>query len=261
MFSSALPLLLFTLGGAGDLEIVAPRATFGLLGPTRPKGGVLPGERLFFAFGIKNLAVDAQGKSQYSVAVEIRDSQGKLFYEQKPYLRVAQNLFGGKVVPCSSYLDIPITSAEGDLHWKVTIEDTLAKKSKSIDGKGKILPKSFGIVRVNLSADPNGLAPTPAVNVVGGHVFLNFSVVGFDRNKDKQPDVEVSLRILNTSGQPISTLKGRIDDVGENVRIVPGHFPMIFDSPGNYTLEVSALCQHSKSKALVTLPVQILGVE
>ena len=85
---------------------------------------------------------------------------------------------------------------------KSTIEDALAKKSKSLEGTGKILPKSFGIVRVNLSADPNGMAPTPPVNVVGGHVFLNFTVAGYDRNAQKKPDVDVSLRSMTPAGQP-----------------------------------------------------------
>src|SRR5262249_23314300 len=160
-------------------------------------------DRGFYTFGIKGLTHDDQGKAHYSIGIEIRDGDGKLFYEQRPRNSIAQNFFGGKMLTCSSYIDIPLDAPAGPVHWKVTVEDRLTKKSVTVKGDGKILPPGFGIVRVNTSADSQGEVSVPPVGVVGTHLYLNFAVVGFGRDpKTKQPDIACELRILDENKKP-----------------------------------------------------------
>src|SRR5262249_2475419 len=78
------------------LELANLRGTYGHLGAVRPKGpGILPGDVAHFTFDIKNLKLDENGRALYSVAIEVRDDKGQLFFEQKPLNAVAQNFFGG----------------------------------------------------------------------------------------------------------------------------------------------------------------------
>src|SRR5688500_734343 len=86
-------------------EIVEPRATYGHLGATRPKeGGLLPGDIAYFTFQIKDLKLDENAQARYSVAIEVKDAQDKLVFEQKPFNSVAQNVFGGNSLPVSAHL-------------------------------------------------------------------------------------------------------------------------------------------------------------
>ena len=83
-----LPYIVLLLPAAQDatLEIGNARSTYGYLGAAKKIGaGTLPGDAAYFTFEIKNLKLDAGGKASYSIAIEIRDEQGKVFYEQKPY--------------------------------------------------------------------------------------------------------------------------------------------------------------------------------
>src|SRR4051812_13332001 len=91
------------MGQAPALEITEPKATYGHLGAVRPKGaGMLPGDIGYFTFGIKGLKFDDNGVAKYSVGIEVRDPSGKVFFEQKPFNMVAQNVFGGDTVPASA---------------------------------------------------------------------------------------------------------------------------------------------------------------
>src|SRR3954468_9123689 len=108
-----LNLLLVSLSLTGQtpaLEIADPRPTYGHLGAIRPKGaGMLPGDIAHFTFGIKHLKLDDNGLAKYSVAIEVRDAKGKVFYEQKPFNTIAQNVFGGDTIPNSASVSIPLT--------------------------------------------------------------------------------------------------------------------------------------------------------
>jgi hypothetical protein len=257
--------MLLPTGGEAGPEIVAPHATYGHLGAVRPKGeGILPGDIAYFTFGIKNLKLDENGKAQYSVAIEVRDAKNKLFYEQKPYNAVAQNVFGGDTLPCSAHVVIPIDAEPGVVHWKVTVRDRATDKSVETKGEGKILAPSFGIVRVGTFADAEGKAPIPPVGVVGSTLYLDFAAVNFMRDAMKKPDVQVQLRVLDDQGKPTLTKPqaGRIrDDIAEDERVVPVQFALTLNRPGNFTIELTARCVVCGVDRQIRLPVRVLPME
>src|SRR5437870_4399447 len=83
-------------GDEGKLEIANSRGTYGHLGALRPKGkGLLPGDVAHVSFEVKNLKYDDKGQASYSIAYEVYDGSGTLFYKQEPFNSVAQNFFGG----------------------------------------------------------------------------------------------------------------------------------------------------------------------
>jgi len=263
-----LPCILLCLPAAqGDaLEIVNPRATYGHLGAPRPKGvGSLPGDVAHFTFEIKNLKLDDAGKAQFSIAIEIRDQAGKLFYEQKPYNSVAQNFLGGNTLPCSAHVEIPLDAKAGDVAWKVTVVDRSTKQAASVEGKGKILPANFGIVQVGLFADPEGRVPMSAVGVVGDSAYLRFSAVGFGRGKDSMnPSVQVSMRILDEQGKP--TMAKAITSVidkgaGPKDPYLPLQFAFTMNRAGRFTVELTAEDRVSGQRSQVLYAVRVLPLE
>jgi hypothetical protein len=259
-------LVSLSLTGQPALEIAEPHATYGHLGAPRPKGaGILPGDVAHFTFGIKNLKLDDSGLAKYSVAIEVRDAKGKLFYEQKPFNAVAQNVFGGDTIPTSASISIPLTQPPSDLSWKVTVKDRTTDKSVEKTGKGKVLPAEFGLVRVGTFADAESRVPVAPAGVVGGTIYLNFSAVGFGRDaKEKKPDLQVDVKVVDDKGKPTmaKAFSGRIrDDIPDDAKLIPLHFGLTLNRPGRYTIEIAARCAASNRTATVSLPVRILPMD
>jgi hypothetical protein len=262
-----LPCVLMLLPTAQDssLELINLRRTYGYLGAARPKDGTIPGDTVFFTFEIKNLKLDEAGKAAYSIAVEIRDAEGKLVYEQKPYNSVARNFFGGTTIPCSAQIEIPLDAKPGDVNWKVTVKDRNSKQSTVLAGKGKVLPTDFGVVQVGLFADADTRVPMSAVGVVGDSAYLQFSTVGFARDeKTKQPNVHVSMRILDEQGKPTMAqpLTGKIDsDVSAKAKFLPMLFGITLNRAGRFTIEVSAEDKLSGKTSRIAYAMRVLPLE
>jgi hypothetical protein len=249
--------------GAGP-EIVNPHPTYGHLGAPRPKTGFLPGDTAHFSFQIKNLKADKDGKVAYAIAIVVTDKAGKVLFEQKPYKSVAQHFFGGDAIAAAARMDVPLDSKPGLLDWKVTVTDRTTKASTELKGQGKILPMEFGLVQVGTFADAADQVPIPPVGVLGGQLYISFGAVGFGRGKEKQPDLEVSLRILDDKGQPTTAnpLTGFVNkDVPPETQIVPLQFAVSLDQVGRFTVELSAKDRISGKSATVSFPVRILSAE
>jgi hypothetical protein len=268
MTFTLLPCLALCLASGPDakLEITTPRPTYGYLGAPRPTGadgGALPGDTVYFQFEIKNLKLDEAGKAMYSIAIEIRDEQDKLIFEQKPYNSVAQNFLGGNRLPCAAHVHIPLDAKPGAVSWKITIKDRAAGTTASVSGKGKVLPADFGIVNVGLFADPEARVPTSAMGVIGDSFYLQFSLVGFGRDKDKNPDVRVSMRILDANGKPTMAkpLEGKVNSgVGANVEYIPLQFGMTLNRAGRFTIELTATDGVSNKKSTVRYQIRVLDL-
>jgi hypothetical protein len=263
-----LPCLVLCLAGGQDakLEITNARSTYGYLGASKPKlTGILPGDTAHFTFEIKNLKLDADGKAAYSIAIEIRDAAGKLFYEQRPYNAVAQNYLGGNSLPCSAYVEVPLDAKPGGVEWKVTIKDRNSKQTAVAVGKGKILPADFGIVQVGLFGDIEARTPMSPVAVVGDSPFLQFSTVGFSLDKEtKQPNIVVSMRILDEEGKPTMTkpITGKINaGVDAQQRYLTNRFGLSFNRAGRFTLEVNAEDANTGKRSQIRYGIRVLPLE
>ena len=250
-------------GGDGKLEIVNPRATYGHLGAARPKGtGILPGDVAHVAFEVNNLKHDDKGQSSYSIAIEVRDGSGELFYKQEPFNSVAQNFFGGNSLPCSAQLEIPQNAKPGTYSWKVTIHDRLANKSATVSGKGDVLKADFGLIRVGTYADAEGKVPVPSVGMVGSTIYVNFAAVGFARSgKSKQPDLAVGMKILDENGKATfaKPITGHVkSDIPASLNIIPLQYGVTLNRPGRFTIQLSAHCELCGKTSTVSIPGRFL---
>jgi hypothetical protein len=253
-------------GGDNKLEILNAYGTYGPLGAKRtPGAGILPGDTAYFTFDIKNLKLDPTGRASYSIGVDVFDAKGDVLFQLKPQNAVAQNYFGGNVLQASSFLDIPLDAKPGPVSWKVTVHDRAADMKATLEGKGKILPPEFGIVQVATFADRAARVPMAPVGVVGSNLYIHFATVNFARDKKtKQPDVEVTLRVLDDKGKATfpNPLKGELNkDVPEDLKLVGMSFGLTMNRVGHFTAEIEARCKLCDKTVKVSLPVRILAAE
>lgn len=264
MFLPSLAYLSLLLPAAQDSgpEIVDVKSTYGYLGAPRPKGGMMPGDVAHVSFGIKNLKADAAGKVSYSIGIVIKNDEGKVIYEQRPFNAVAQNLFGGDTLPAAARIEVPLDIKPGAAHWEVTVEDRAAGKKTKLSGQGKVLAPDFAIVRLGAFADVENKAPISPDGVVGSHRHIAFALAGFARGK-KQPDVEVELRILDDKGQPTlaQPLKASLKDAPEDWQFLPMEFAMTYTRPGRFTVELIARDRLAGKTSQVSFPIRVLAAE
>lgn len=260
------PLLALALAAGADtsgLRVVNVRPTYGHLGAPRPKSGMLPGDIADFAFEVKGLKLDARGRSQYSIAIEVLDQGGKVIYRQAPYNAVAQSPFGGDVLPCTGRIVVPLDAKPGTAQWKVTVKDRAAGTQVVVKGAGKILPADFGLVRVGTFADADLQVPTSPVGVVGQPLYIGLSTVGFTRaGKNKQPAVDVRLRVLDAEGRPAAPapLTGEIKTgVPSEEQLLAMQFGLTLSRPGRFTIELTARDLAAGKTSRVTFPVRVLS--
>jgi hypothetical protein len=258
--------LCLAVGQGTKLEVSTPRTTYGYLGAPRPVGahaGALPGDTVYFLFEIMNLKLDDAGKASYSIAIEIRDEKDKVIFEQKPYNSVAQNFLGGNRLPCAAHIQVPLDAKPGAVAWKIIIKDRSTDSVATVSGKGKVLPADFGIVQVGLFADPEARVPTSAVGVVGDATYLQFSLVGFGRDKVKNPDTRVSMRILDDQGKPTMAkpLEGKVQSgVGPDAHYIPIQFGMTLNRAGRFTIELTATDGTTGKTAQIEYKIRVLDL-
>jgi hypothetical protein len=268
MLHTFVPLLALVLAGGQEskLAIVNPHATYGHLGAARPKGSApLPGDILYFSFDIKNLKLDAKGRASYSIGIDVFDEKGDLSFQQKPQNAIAQNYFGGNLLSCSSFMEVPLNSKPGPRSWRIVLKDRNSGQSVTAEGKGMVRPADFGLVQVGTFADREGKVPTPPVGVIGSNLYVNFGTVGFGRDtSSKQPNHKVTLRVLDESGKATfpEPLEGHVhQDVPEEMKIIPLQFGLTMNRTGRFTIEISAQDAISGKSDRVTFPVRVLDAE
>ena len=243
-----------------SLSLTNIRLTYGVHGPARTSSTLLPGDSLCIAFDIQGISADANGKVLYSTALEFTDSNGKVIFKQDPQPLEATNSLGGNQVPAFAHIDIGLEQPPGDYTVNVTVTDRLKKKPQTFSRSFRVLPKDFGIVRVTTTSDNEGKNPL-AVPGVGEALWLNFGIVGFDRERAmKQPHVVVEMEIFDETGRPTTAkpFTGVIKEkVPENAPSLPGQFLISLNRGGKFRVELKATCQLTKKTSTVSLPLTV----
>jgi hypothetical protein len=251
-----------TLGQSDGLTISNVRATYGTLGPERPDSKLLPGDRYQLAFNVDGIKSDDQGRAQYTLAMEVLDSQGKRVFGQEPKDIEAGLSLGGSRIPVHVYVDAGLSQPPGEYTVKVTVTDRTSKMTGSLTRKFEILSKELGIVRFQSSYDPNGLIPAPLQGEAGQFLTLNFMIVGFGRSQaqKKQPDIAIELQILDAEGKGTlpKPFAERINSaVAEDSILLPMSFYLALNRSGKFTIELKAADQVNMKSAKLTLPLTV----
>lgn len=249
----------------GKLEIVNPRATYGHLGAPRPRSGVQAGETFHFAFDVKGMSQDKKGRVQYSMLMEVLNDKKEVVFHLGPRNATAINFLGGDTVPCAAQMDIPLDTPPGAYAMRVEITDTASGKKVLFQAQGKVLPNDFALIRVGTYADRECQTPTAPVGVVGETLQISFTAVNFLRDKkSKQPDVSVSLRVLDEQGKQVSpeALAGRAhEDIPDDLKMLAMQFGVTLNRTGRFVVEVSAKDELSGETTDVRFPISVVELK
>jgi hypothetical protein len=245
----------------GELTLDNVRFTRGVLGPPRDKHGVLPGDSLFLCFDVVGVTVAEDGKVRYSTAIAVTGPDGRTVFKQDPRNLEATCSLGGNRVPAYASLTVGLEQPPGEYTTEVTVVDLATGKKASLKRTGEVLPRAFGVVRVSTTSDAEGLLPAPTPGV-GQGLWVHFGVVGFDRGSGKQPDVQLSLKVLDGDGKPVlarpqTEVLNR--GVPDNVVALPLRMPLLLNRPGQFTVEVSATDRTSGKTDTVSFPLTVWG--
>lgn len=251
---------------AGSLNLTNPRLTYGELGGTRPDGKLLPGDILFIAFDIEGITINAEGVATYSMGLEVTDAAGKSILKQEPADKTDFVPLGGTKIPGRAYVLAGYDQPAGAYTLKLTVSDKgaagTAKPTKTLEKKFEVADRGFGIVSAYTSMDERGTIPAPTTGIVGQSVFVQFVVIGFQRDAaKKQPNVLVEMVALDDAGRP--TLKtpssfamdGGVDekDPGFTLR-----FLLPLTRVGKFTIRLKATDKVSNKTATFDLPIAVV---
>jgi hypothetical protein len=229
----------------GGLELKNVRATYGVLGQERKDNTLLPGDVFVVAFDIDNLQVEKDGRVKYSMGMQLTNKEGKAMFTQEPTNLEAVNVLGGARLPSYAVAVVGTDTAPGEYTLTVTVNDRLAKASQKLERKFEVVPMRFGIVRQALTYNPDGSLPAPPLAVPGQTLWLNFTLLGYDVNKDMDPNVEVVMQVLDEAGkptvdQPFTGTVKNIKDEFKKLKLVPMQFPLQLNRAGKFKISLKA---------------------
>jgi hypothetical protein len=248
-------------GQAGQLTVDNVRYTRGVLGPVRSSAKVLPGDSLYLCFDIDGISVDDAGKVHYSMALEVTTAEGKVVFKQDPRNLEAAASLGGSRITAFANVNIGFEQPAGEYTLKVTVADVTGGGKANLSKTFEVQPKDFGLVQLTTTADAEGLLPVPAPGA-GQGLWLHFGAVGFARDPGtKQPNVMVSMRVLDESGKPTQArpVTGGIDkNVAADAIILPVGLSLLLNRPGKFTVELTATDKVSNKQDTLTFPLTVV---
>jgi hypothetical protein len=243
------------------LVIDGDHFTYGYHGAERKEDAFLPGDVVFLGFNVRGMTFDQSGRASFTIAMEILDGSGMSQFKQAPRNEQAMDYLGGGMLQSVADVQIPLNAKPGNFTIKLTITDRSNNANQTLTRKVQVLPADFGIVHVHTSQDREGKAAVAPVGSLGEPLYVNFGVVGFQRDGKKQPNIELAMRVLddkgNAAGAPLS---GKADrEVPESLMVVPLQFGLTLNRVGRFTVEVTATDKLSGKSAKVSLPIRVMG--
>jgi hypothetical protein len=244
---------------AGELRLENVRPTHCVQGPARTADKALPGDSYVLSFDIVGITIDEAGKARYSVGVDVSDADGKLLFKQEAKEQDAQTSLGGDRLPAYAQLNVGLEAKPGEYNLKVTVTDLATKKTATLTRKAQVLPKDFGLVRLTTSADPDGRYPNSTPGS-GDWLWVQCGVVGFARGDNKQPDVTLTMRVLDdkgnaTTAKPVTVQVNK--DVPETVPSLPLRQLLSLNRPGKFTVELTATDKVGNKTATLSFPLTV----
>lgn len=249
---------------AGGLSLTNIAPTYGLLGPVRTNTALIPGDLLHVRFEIDGITIAKDGKVTYTMQQEVVGKSVKFEFKPDAVNRVDQAPLGGGKLPGFVFVTVGLDMPPGEYALKLTVTDNANKATKSFEQPFTILKPDFGIVAVFATVDHAGRLPAPTVGVVGGSIFLHYSVVGFEKDKTKkQPDLKFEM-VPVENGKPTSDTPAVWevkDGVDEKDFTYSMRYPMPFTRPGKFAVRLTATDNVTKKKTTLDVPVMVLPAD
>ena len=239
------------------LEITNIRPSYGPLGATRSDVKLLPGDVLFMTYDIVGLKFDANTqKASYETKLEFVDGKGTQLFERKTPNSVTAQL-GGDRMPGDLHVIIGRNQTPGKYSVRLTVTDQLAKQSKAFVYPVELLPQGFGFVGTT----------APAIGFPGQHYMASFAVVDMALDKNKQPNVEVTIKVLDSADKAVTrpVIITLPKDIPEGIDIqkenfVPLNYPIYLNRPGQFTVDISATDKTGGKTARLRYTLSVLDL-
>jgi hypothetical protein len=227
------------------------------VGATRTEAKCLPGDFIWFTFDFEGLKTDPKtGKVNYEWIFELFDAQAtRLVDKRTPSSTIPQ--LGGSRMPGDLQLEMGRNQKPGKYTARLTVIDRLSNEQKSHIYQFELLSKNFGIAGVI----------APALGFCGQHYATDFVLIDSALDDKKQPNVEVTMRVLDDSGKPVATpivavyprdLPAEISLEKEN--LIPVRYPLFLNRSGRFTVDILAKDIAGKKEARLSYPLTVLEV-
>jgi hypothetical protein len=266
--------LLLSPAQAGSLKMTNVRNTYGFLGGTRPESKLIPGDVLFVGYDIEGLTCEPDGRTQYLMAMEVVNKDGKEFFSQKPEKKIEFNPLGGTKMPSRAIVTLGYDMPEGAYTMRVFVTDIATGNKGTLEKKFEVGKPDFGIVGVYASVDEEGKHHAATTSVLGQSVFINFAIVNFERDKDEkkkdpvagfQPNVTVEMVPLDETGKPTIAKPTPFNQnaesqlkVGPMDGYISVHFYLPMTRSGKFTVRLKATDNLSKKTSTFDLPIVVM---
>jgi hypothetical protein len=258
----------------GDLQISNVRVTTGPFGTVRANEmpELLPGDIFYVNYDVENLVMDDNGGVKYTMTFELANSKGSVIYKDGPKDGVATLSLGGGRMPAFAHSEIGKETEAGEYSLKITITDRGAKDkdkaTKEITKKFKVKKLEFGIVRPVLTyVGQREVFLAPPVCVVGQTLVANCVIASPARSKekDKQPDVEITVNIIDDATKKPTTAKPAVQvfnkDIDEKQDYIDISYPVDLNRAGKFTIELIAKDRISGKSETVKFPVTVQEIK
>lgn len=254
-FLLASALLGLVCGTAPALELKNFRPSYGPLGATRTDVKCLPGDSLFINYDIDDLKFDPKtGKANYTTILELIDENKKVVF-QNATKNAPTSQLGGTRMPGDLYVVVGRNQKPGKYVVRLTVDDKLAKDTKSFIYPFELLDEGFGMVAVT----------APAVGFPGQHYVAEYILVGMKLDNDGKPDVIVGHRILDQNSKPVvpDVLYSFPKDLPDEVDLKKNNFhtmqfPIRLNRPGQFFIEILAHDKNANKKSHLKYPLTVL---
>ena len=247
---------------SGKISIENPRLLYGVPGLPRASNKFAHGDNFYLAFDIKGVKSDAEGKVSYSLLTEVM-VDGRLEFKHESKDIDAIDSLGGNVLPGFSQLNIGLDQPDGKYTVKVTATEKKTKATASVVQEFILSKAELGIVRIRTTADRDEKVAT-AIFSTGEDLWLNLSIVGFARDKAKQPNLKISMEILDSNGKP-TVQKPPVAEiskgVAEDLDLLPLQFYVSLNRAGKFTIKLKVMDQVSGKSSSLDLPLEVTQVK
>jgi hypothetical protein len=133
------------------------------------------------------------------------------------------------------------------------------KTTEKLERKFTVQPMKLGMVGLTV-IDAGGATSMPT-GFVGQKLFLSYGLVGFDLDKDMNPDVSFEFWILDKDGK--KTFTKAAEDVEKklpnvNMKLIPRLYEIPLTRSGTFTLQVKATDKKSGKSVEETMKITVL---
>lgn len=247
---------------SGKISIENPKLLHGFPGLPRASNKFAHGDSFYLAFDIKGIKGDAEGKLTYSMLTEVMVDGRLEFKHESKDIEVIDSL-GGDLFSAFTQLNIGMDQPDGKYTVKVTATDKKTKASASLVQEFNLSKAELGIVRIRTTADRDEKVPISAFSI-GESMWLNLSIVGFARDKAKQPNLKISMEILDSNGKP-TVQKPPVAEISKDVApdldLLPLQFYVSLNRAGKFTIKLKVMDQVSGKSSTLELPLEVTQVK